>query len=112
MFERQLSILPMLIMLTVATLILSALAPEITSPSTADTLKASVTFSTDVAPIFFKKCVSCHRPGEAAPMSLLSYKEARPWAKSIREKVLNRTMPPWHADPAYEKFQNDRTLST
>jgi hypothetical protein len=70
-----------------------------------------VNFSENVAPIFFNKCVSCHRPGEAAPMSLLTYRDARPWAKSIREKVANRTMPPWHADPAYGKFHNDRRLS-
>jgi len=72
----------------------------------------TVTFSDNVAPIFFSKCVSCHRPGEAAPMSLLTYKDARPWAKSIREKVANRTMPPWHADPAYGRFHNDRRLSS
>jgi len=70
-----------------------------------------VTFSKDVAPIFFKKCAACHRPGETAPMSLLTYKDARPWARAIKEKVLNRTMPPWHADPAYGKFANDRSLS-
>src|SRR5215475_7270492 len=54
----------------------------------------NVTFSKDVAPIFFKNCAECHRPGETAPMPLLSYKDARPWAKSIREKVLSRDMPP------------------
>jgi hypothetical protein len=58
-----------------------------------------VTFTKDVAPIFFEKCATCHRPGEAAPMSILSYGDARPWAKSIREKVVSREMPPWHADP-------------
>lgn len=72
---------------------------------------AAVTFSRDVAPIFNKHCAECHRPGEAAPFSTLSYKEVRPWAKSIREKVANRTMPPWHADPHYGKFENDRRLS-
>jgi mono/diheme cytochrome c family protein len=71
----------------------------------------SVTFSKDVAPIFNKSCAECHRPGEAAPFSTLSYKEVRPWAKSIKEKVANRTMPPWHADPHVGKFANDRTLS-
>src|SRR5215212_7219882 len=60
---------------------------------------AAVTFNKDIAPIFFKSCAECHRPGEAAPFAVLTYKETRPWAKSIREKVLNRTMPPWHADP-------------
>ena len=72
---------------------------------------AEVTFNKDIAPIFFKHCADCHRPGEAAPMSLLSYKDARPWAKSIREKVANRTMPPWHADPQHGAFSNDRRLT-
>jgi hypothetical protein len=71
----------------------------------------TVTFTKDVAPIFFKSCASCHRPGEAAPMSLLSYKDARPWAKSIREKVAHREMPPWHADPRHGEFMNDRRLT-
>src|SRR5262245_52775854 len=73
--------------------------------------KAPVTFNKDVAPILFKNCVECHRPGEAAPMSLLSYKEARPWARSIREKVINREMPPWHADPRFGQFSNDASLT-
>jgi hypothetical protein len=73
--------------------------------------KKTVTFTKDVAPIFFKDCAECHRPGEAAPMSLLSYKDARPWAKSIREKVVNREMPPWHADPHHGEFKNDRRLT-
>ena len=56
------------------------------------------TFSKDVAPIIFKNCAGCHRPGEIAPMSLLTYEEARPWAKAIRDEVGDRHMPPWHAD--------------
>lgn len=71
----------------------------------------SVTFTKDVAPIFYKNCAYCHRPGEIAPMSLINYKDARPWAKSIREKVLDGTMPPWHADPHFGSFKNDRRLS-
>jgi hypothetical protein len=70
-----------------------------------------VTFSRDVAPIFFKRCAECHRPGESAPMSLLTYKDARPWIRSIREKVVNRDMPPWHADPRSGSFANDRRLT-
>lgn len=72
----------------------------------------NVTFSKDIAPIFNQKCAECHRPGEAAPFSTLSYKDVRPWAKSIREKVLNRTMPPWHADPHVGQWANDRRLSS
>ena len=72
---------------------------------------ASVTFNKDVAPIFYKNCTNCHRPGEVAPMSLLTYADARPWAKSIATHVANGTMPPWQADPAYGHFLNDRRLS-
>jgi hypothetical protein len=71
----------------------------------------NITFSKDIAPIFNKNCAECHRPGESAPFSTLAYKEVRPWAKSIKEKVSNRTMPPWHADPHYGVFKNDRTLT-
>jgi hypothetical protein len=69
------------------------------------------TFAKDVAPILFSRCVECHRPGEIAPMSLLNYKEVRPWAKSIKQRVLERSMPPWSADPHYGKFSNDPRLS-
>src|SRR5438874_4264436 len=58
-----------------------------------------VTFTKDVAPILLNRCVECHRPGEVAPMSLLTYQDVRPWAKSIKEKVLEHSMPPWFADP-------------
>ena len=77
------------------------------SPETAP----GVTFNKDVAPIIYRNCAACHRPGEVAPMSLLSYKDARPWARSIKEKVQSHDMPPWHADPRYEQFSNDRRLS-
>src|SRR5687767_7001952 len=69
------------------------------------------TFSKDVAPIFYKDCVVCHRAGEATPMSLLSYDSARPWARAIKRKVVAREMPPWYADPQYGHFTNDRRLS-
>jgi hypothetical protein len=70
------------------------------------------TFTKDVAPIMFEKCATCHRPGEVAPMTLLSYEDARPWAKSIKAKVVAREMPPWGADPETSlKMRNDRSLS-
>jgi hypothetical protein len=69
------------------------------------------TFTKDVAPILFAKCTECHRRGEIAPMSLLSYEEVRPWAKAIRVKILSREMPPWHADQRFGKFRNDRSLT-
>src|SRR5262245_50834293 len=69
------------------------------------------TFTKDIAPIFYSSCVSCHRAGEVAPMSLLSYEDVRPWAKSIRLKVANREMPPWGADPRFGTFKDDRSLT-
>src|SRR5687767_12100438 len=69
------------------------------------------TFHRDVAPILQKNCQGCHRPGEAAPFSLLTYTEARPWAKAIKEAVRLKRMPPWFADPHVGKFANDRSLS-
>jgi hypothetical protein len=70
-----------------------------------------VTFTKDVLPILQKNCQSCHRPGQIAPMSLLTYQEARPWARSIKGKVESRQMPPWFADPRHGRFANDRSLS-
>ncbi len=70
---------------------------------------STVTFNKDVLPILQKNCQSCHRPGEIAPMSLLSYSEARPWAKAIKAAVAARKMPPWFAEVGH--FANDRTLS-
>src|SRR5690349_1708330 len=69
----------------------------------------TVTYNNDVLPILQQRCQTCHRPGETAPMSFLTYRETRPWAKSIRGAVLQKKMPPWFADPAYGKFSNDRT---
>ncbi len=71
----------------------------------------SVTFTKDVAPILQKNCQGCHRPGEAAPFSLLSYEQARPWAKAMKEAVRLKKMPPWFADPRFGNFSNDRSLS-
>jgi len=72
---------------------------------------AAVTYSKDIAPILNRRCVSCHRTGEAGPMSLAAYKDVRPWAKAIREAVLTRRMPVWLADPAHGQFRNDRRLA-
>src|ERR1044072_5715895 len=73
--------------------------------------KKEVTFSKDIAPIFYKNCTECHRPNDIAPFSLISYKDSRPWARSIKEKVLNREMPPWSPDPKYGEFNNDCRLN-
>jgi hypothetical protein len=71
------------------------------------------TFTKDVAPIFQEKCEACHRPDSIAPMSLVTYEEARPWARSIKNRVAARQMPPWHIDKTVgiQEFQNDRSLS-
>jgi hypothetical protein len=67
-------------------------------------------FSKDVALILYKNCVSCHRPGEMAPMSLMTYEQARPYARSIRSRVELGTMPPWHAEAPAGAFTNERRL--
>ena len=72
---------------------------------------APPTFNKDVLPILQKHCQGCHRPGEMAPMSLLSYTDARPWAKAMKAAVVTEKMPPWFADPKYGHFANDRSLS-
>src|SRR5258707_14963129 len=100
-------------MLRVSTaLAFSALLVSSLPAAAADTAK-TVTFTKDVAPIFQQKCESCHRPDNMAPMSLITYEEARPWAKSIASRVGARQMPPWHIDKTVgiQKFKNDRSLS-
>ena len=102
----------MMIRTTAAAAALCALAAFASAPVSAQAQKpAAPTFSKEVAPILYKNCTNCHRPGEIAPMSLLTYKDARPWAKSIATNVSKGTMPPWHADPAHGEFLNDRRLS-
>ena len=74
-------------------------------------LAAAPTFSKEVAPILFAKCAECHRPGAIAPMSLVTYDDARPWARAMKQKVVSREMPPWGADPHIGTFANDPSLS-
>jgi hypothetical protein len=71
----------------------------------------SVTFYKDVLPVLQKNCQTCHRPGEMAPASFLTYESSRPWAKAMKTAVLSKKMPPWFADPHYGKFANDRTMA-
>ncbi|PWU05074.1 MAG: thiol-disulfide isomerase [Terriglobia bacterium] len=71
---------------------------------------SQTTFSRDVLPVLQKNCQGCHRPGQIAPMSFLSYKDARPWAKAMKTAVLSRKMPPWSADSRYGPYLNDRSL--
>ena len=83
-----------------------AMLCAIGTPATAQTFN-------DVAPIFQAKCQSCHEPGSIGPFSLASYKEARPWARSIKQRVESRQMPPWHIDRSVgvRKFKNDMSLT-
>jgi hypothetical protein len=83
------------------------------SMASAQAPAAAPTFTKDVAPIFQAKCESCHRPDSIAPMSLISYEETRPWARSIRDRVASRNMPPWHIDPTVgiQHYVNDRSLT-
>src|SRR4051812_26042742 len=69
------------------------------------------TFYKDVLPILQSKCQTCHRPGEVAPMSLMTYQDTRPWARAIQKAVMTRRMPPWFADPEVGHFANDRRLT-
>ena len=94
------------------TIVLIAACYPATSGQQAPT-SPSVTFSKDVAPILQKACQNCHRPGAIAPMSLLTYQDARPWARSIRQKVSSREMPPWYIDRhiGINKFKDDPSLT-
>ncbi len=71
------------------------------------------TFARDIAPIFQEKCEACHRPDSIGPMSLQTYEDVRPWVRSIKARVAERQMPPWHLDKGVgiQKFKNDRSLS-
>jgi hypothetical protein len=93
--------------------ILGALAVivAVAGPSAAADGTSAPTFSKDVAPIFYKSCVECHRPTMFAPMSLMTYDDARPWARSIKQRVVARAMPPWGADAPHGVFRNDPSLT-
>src|ERR1700757_1869766 len=85
----------------------------VAAPALAADSPRQATFSRDVAPIFQAKCQECHQPDSIAPMSLITYQDARPWARSIKERVATRQMPPWHIDKTVgvQKFKNDMSLS-
>jgi hypothetical protein len=96
------------ILVAASALVLTAATAWAQSPS-----PAMPTFTKDVAPIFQEKCEACHRPDSIAPMSLVTWAEARPWARAIRARVADRQMPPWDIDRSVgvQKFKNDRSLS-
>src|SRR3954471_11726573 len=104
MRSKQILLVGLLVASTALTISRGAAAKEDAKPKT-------VTFNKDVLPILQRNCQTCHRPGEIAPMSFLTYKDARPWAKAMKQAVVSREMPPWGADPGYGHFANDRRLS-
>jgi hypothetical protein len=79
----------------------------------ADPTTRQVTFSRDVAPILQEKCQQCHQPNSIAPMSLITFQDTRPWARSMKQRVMTRQMPPWHIDPSVgvHEFKNDMSLT-
>src|SRR4051794_40098720 len=85
--------------MSAAVLVMGAAAlPQSASAQTPAAGGRPVTFTKDVAPIFQEACEVCHRPGNIGPMSLITYEEVRPWVRSIKARVVNREMPPWHLD--------------
>src|SRR4029077_1375118 len=92
---------------------LSAIAGQTVSSGQVASKTTEITFAKDVAPILQEKCQKCHRPGEMAPMSLLTYPEVRPLARAVKTKVVAREMPPWYVDTkiGIQKFKNNAALS-
>ena len=84
---------------------------RVVSSSAGGPLAGEVTYHGQVATILNNRCVECHRPGEIGPFSLASYQDAAAWTATIRERITDGSMPPWHADPAFGTFMNDRRLS-
>ncbi len=96
-------------LLVAATLVLGTVA----APRAQQSGVQGPTFTKDVAPILQRSCQNCHRPGSIAPMSLLSYEEVRPWARSIKARVAQREMPPWYVERniGIQKFKDDQALT-
>ena len=90
-----------------------AIASAVATAQTAPTAQAQVVFTKDVAPILYRSCIRRHRPDEIAPMSLLTYNDARPWARAIKERVSRREMPPWFIDRTIgiQQYKNDLSLT-
>ena len=101
-----------LLLLTATTMAEQVSAPRaLVGPSPVVVSLDGMSFNKDVLPILQRNCQTCHRPGEAAPMSFVTYESTRPWAKAIKQAVVTRKMPPWFADPGHGSFRNDPTLT-
>jgi hypothetical protein len=94
-----------------AVFVVCAAVVRLLATGRADSVPANPTFARDVLPIFQKACQDCHRPGRTAPFSLLDYDSARPWVRSIKEKVASRYMPPWHIDRSIGEYDPDPSLT-
>src|SRR5262245_176065 len=98
------------LVLTVCVLLLAGRVAGAQQPPAS---QSQVTFAKDVMPILQRSCQNCHRPGSVAPMSLMTYEDTRPWARSIKQRVSTREMPPWGIDKnvGIQDFKNDWSLS-
>ena len=101
-----------IVLALVLTGIVAAAIVTVSAQAPARATSPAVTFTKDIAPILQRACQNCHRPGQMAPMSLLTYQDVRPWARSIKQRVVNRDMPPWGIDPhvGLQSFKNDPSL--
>src|SRR5215207_9179639 len=111
---RALTVLAAAALIMLVTVVPSAQAPASAQGASADkTAAAPVTFTKDVAPILQRSCQNCHRPDSNAPMSLITYEDARPYARSIKTKTTARLMPPWHIERniGIQKFKDDPSLT-
>ena len=97
--------------LTVAAGVILSANAATQSPGGAPTSASQPTFTKDVLPILQRSCQTCHHPGTPAPMSLMTYQEARPWARAMKQKTTAREMPPWHIDRSIGEYANDISLS-
>jgi peroxiredoxin len=96
----------------ITTPVTSAFGCSLVRPEkTASSVTAKVTYHRDVAPILQERCQSCHRPGQVAPFSLLSYSDAKSWATEIKEFSATRQMPPWKAEPGHGEFRDVRRMT-
>src|SRR5262245_57451501 len=89
----------------------AAVISAASSVAAANVVPDNPTFAKDILPIFQKSCQPCHRPGQMAPFSLLTYEDARPWVRSIKSKVETRYMPPWHLDRTVGEYDPDPSLT-
>src|SRR5437016_13939350 len=110
--NRPLSFARPMILVALATTAVAVATIQLT-PLAAPPPADAPTYTKDVAPIFQKSCQSCHHAGTAAPMSLITYQDVRPWAKSIKARVTSREMPPWHLDKSVgiREYKNDISLN-